>query len=227
MLLVVVGASAYSQVRITSDQVVTDSLSFNKTTWINGFSTDGTFASPSDKKIPSQKAISTYIAAQIAAITVGVTDTAEVMRIIGAYLDTVSFSITANYDAIGDTIFTIFNGGYGYALSFKAAHQDSLNRHTDTLQLHNDRLKILKDTAIVHNNRLKVIEAAGVGGGGGGSGTIDTTGHPLAGRIAVFTAEDKIGMLTTQTDFWGLNSLGFGLQLSSTGQVLSLLGELL
>lgn len=39
--------------------------------------------------------------------------------------------------------------------------QDSINRHTDTLQLHNVRIKKLVDTTVVHNNRLKVLEGAG------------------------------------------------------------------
>jgi hypothetical protein len=165
LILCFVGFRTFAQVPFEMGAIKVDSLYMNETSnWWSGFSTDATFATPSDKKVASQKATSTYIAAQIAAITAGITDTAEVIRLIGSYLDTTNIVITANYDAVGDTLFTIFNGDYGYAVSFKSAHQDSLNAHTDSLQSHNTRINAVKtinttqgDTLTSHNTRIKTV----------------------------------------------------------------------
>ena len=196
LILCFVGFRTFAQVPFEMGAIKVDSLYMNETSnWWSGFSTDATFATPSDKKVPSQKATSTYIAAQIAAITAGVTDTTEVIRLISAYLDTLNFSITAVYDAVGDTILTIYNGSYGYTFSFQGELQDSLDRHTDSIQSHNTRIKAVKtinttqgDTLTAHNNRLKAIEVIGAG-----AGTIDTTGLPAANQVAYFTAADKLG----------------------------------
>ena len=206
---------ASGQVKVYTDQLIADSITFNRTDWVNEWSKDGTFGGNSDRAVPTEKAVVTYVAAQIAAITVGVTDTAEVIRLIGAYLDTVNISFTANYDAVGDTLLTYFNGDFGYALSFKSIHQDSLNVHTDTLQLHNVRIKAIKDTVISHNTRIKSNFASIVSKQdsinkhtdtlqlhnvrlksletGGSGGIVDTAGLPKANRVAYFTNANTIG----------------------------------
>ena len=165
LILCFVGFRTFAQVPFEMGAIKVDSLYMNETSnWWSGFSTDATFATPSDAVVPSQKAVYDQIATQIAAVTFGITDTAEVIRLISAYLDTLNFSITASYDAVGDTLLTIFNGNYGYAVSFKAAHQDSLNIHTDSIQSHNTRIKAVVtlnttqgDTLTSHNTRIKAV----------------------------------------------------------------------
>lgn len=177
-----------AQVKVYTDQLIADSITFNKTDWVNEWSKDATFGGNSDRAVPTEKAVVSYVAAQIAAITIGVTDTAEVTRLIGAYLDTVNISFTANYDATGDTLLTYKNGDFGYTFSFEDQLQDSLDKHTDSLQLHNVRIKAIKDTVILHNNRLKSLESAEDDGGG----TVDLTGTPAINQIAYMSGDSSI-----------------------------------
>jgi hypothetical protein len=167
VMVFVAFSCANAQVKVYTDQLIADSITFNRTDWVNEWSKDGTFGGNSDRAVPTEKAVVTYLAAQLAAITAS-TDTTEVIRLIGAYMDTVNISFDMDYDAVGDTLTTYYNGDWGYTFSFKTAHQDSLNMHTDSLQSHNTRIKYnrtkvntLTDTTLAHNTRLKAMELIG------------------------------------------------------------------
>jgi flagellar motor protein MotB len=57
--------SACGQVKLYTDQLIMDSTSFNGTSWINEWSTDGTFGGNSDRAVPTEKAVKTYVGSQI------------------------------------------------------------------------------------------------------------------------------------------------------------------
>ncbi len=166
LILLLIGIKLSAQIPFEMGASKVDAVYFNESTrWLKGFKHDVTFAGNDSTVAPSERAVVSYVAAQIAAITAGVTDTAEVIRLIGAYLDTVNISFTASYDAVGDTLITYFNGDWGYTLSTTSTLQDSIDAHTDSLQSHNIRIKYnrtkvntLTDTTLAHNTRLKAME---------------------------------------------------------------------
>ena len=53
--------SACAQVKLYTDQLIADSMSTNGTSFINEFSTDGTFGGNSDRAVPTEKAAKTYV----------------------------------------------------------------------------------------------------------------------------------------------------------------------
>jgi hypothetical protein len=57
--------SACGQVKLYTDQLIADSTSFNGTSWVNEWSTDGTFGGNSDRAVPTEKAVKTYVGSQI------------------------------------------------------------------------------------------------------------------------------------------------------------------
>jgi hypothetical protein len=56
----------------------------------------------------------------------------------------------------------------------------------------------------------------------GGSGTIDTTGLPIAGRVAVFTSATTIGNPTNENDIFLLNDNGYGYAVSGANDDLNI-----
>lgn len=107
-------------------------------------------------------------------------------------------------DATTASFTTTINSTISNHTQYIADLNDSTARHTDTLQSHDSRLKDLEnygvggieitleeqesDTfVVVYNNELayKV--------GGSGSGTVDTTGLPVANQVTYFTSATEIG----------------------------------
>jgi hypothetical protein len=63
--------SACGQSKFTTDQLVADSLSINGTNWINEFSTDGLLGGNSDKVLPTEKAVKTYVDTHAGGVALG------------------------------------------------------------------------------------------------------------------------------------------------------------
>lgn len=172
-----------AQVKIYTDQLLADSLTLNSgTDWINEFSKDGTLVGNSDKAIPTEKAIKTYVDGKV---TVDVS------------------ALTTSIDSVGDTT-AVHNTRIKANLTLINAKQDSIDSHTDTLQAHivkinsntnnisshADSINFLGDTSRAHNVRLIALEAAG---GGSGTGTIDTLGGQDQYHVAYFNDSATIG----------------------------------
>lgn len=129
VILFVALSCTNAQVKVYTDQLIADSISYNGTTWINEWSIDGTMGGNSDRAVPTEKAVKTYVDAQI-----GVSPT----------------SLRVSIDSLGDTT-AVHNTRIKANLTLINSHttsitnlNDSISKHTDTLQSHNNRLKVLE-----------------------------------------------------------------------------------
>jgi len=177
LILLLVPVMAFSQVKVYTDQLITDSITINRTDWINEFSKDGTMGGNSDKALPTEKAVKTYVDANstgdAAAISDSIaplkTDIASLEDSIATHTDSlqshntrlkaieageVGYDIPITYQtAPRDTIIGYDGGGFSWFTLDELGYQDSLNTHTDTLQLHDTRLNTLEDSTHTHSNK--------------------------------------------------------------------------
>lgn len=194
VLLCLVSANGFSQVAFELGAIKIDSIYFRGTSnWTDSLVTNAKLPSASDQQIPSAKAVKEFV------------------------VDTVAQMIS---DSISALTFT------------STALSDSIDKHTDTLQLHNTRLKVMElidhthsnkatldattaaytttinstitnhtqyiadlndsvarhtDTLQVHDTRLKALE----NGGGGGTGDVNVSGATEANNIAYWNGTDS------------------------------------
>ena len=214
-LLCLVSANGFSQVAFEMGAIKIDSVYFKGTSkWVDSLVTNANLPLASDQQIPSAKAVKEFVVDTVSQMihdsvsAIAFTST-SLSDSIDKHTDTLQLhnsrlkvmelidhthSNKATLDATTASYTTAINSTITNHTQYIADLNDSIARHTDTLQLHNTKINtnisdidVLQDTVDVHNTRLKALE----NGGGGGTGDVNVSGTTAANTVAYWNGTDS------------------------------------
>lgn len=171
---VAISAASFGQVKVFTDQLITDSATFDRTNWVNEFDLVISGAG-TNRQVPTSKAVVDYIALTVPGLVnvdiSGIRDTTSAlwdsigahMTILSNHEGRVAAMEALDHDHTNKSILDNITVAYTTAInSAITAYQDSTHRLTDTAGVHNLRLKALEILAHAHDNQaiLDAITAA-------------------------------------------------------------------
>lgn len=160
LILFGVATSGYSQLKFRTNQLRTDSFTLDGVHWIKALSISPTLSGNSDRNIPSEKAVKSYVDA--------ISGSGSLIDSIAKHTDSLqlhndrlklleaakhSHSNKAILDSIQIAFTTARFQELKTATLKNTQQQDSLDKHTDSLQLHNVRIKSLETAKHTHTNQ--------------------------------------------------------------------------